>query len=249
MFSDRRSLRPRDRATGGSRHRHAAAASRAMCRIAADAGWRALEGAAWMVAGSAGQNAGHPAGLHPLQRPEDSAGVRRYRPHQVRNAGRPHRAHLRDPVDLYGFVVSSMISTCLGRTYRVTAQADNPYRLDLRDVAGLKTRNVSGEMVPIGSVASFSDITGAYRVSRATTSIRQPRCRWRWRAAISSGEGIAAIEKIARGAAADPALALNGPRLPCNRNWPGTLPSSLSDWPWSSSTCCLRRCTKAGSCR
>ena len=54
----------------------------------------------------------------------------------------------------------------LGRTYRVTAQADNPYRLSLRDVSNLKTRNNDGDMVPIGSVATFNDTTGAYRVPR-----------------------------------------------------------------------------------
>jgi multidrug efflux pump subunit AcrB len=37
----------------------------------------------------------------------------------------------------------------LGRTYRVTAQADNRYRLNLQNIANLKTRNASGEMVPI----------------------------------------------------------------------------------------------------
>jgi hypothetical protein len=52
-----------------------------------------------------------------------------------------------------------------GRTYRVTAQADDPYRLTLRDVANLKTRSAGGEMVPIGSVATFSDTTGPYRVA------------------------------------------------------------------------------------
>jgi multidrug efflux pump subunit AcrB len=54
----------------------------------------------------------------------------------------------------------------LGRTYRVTAQADNPYRLSLRDVANLKTRNFTDEMVPICSVATFNDTTGPYRVPR-----------------------------------------------------------------------------------
>jgi hydrophobic/amphiphilic exporter-1 (mainly G- bacteria), HAE1 family len=85
----------------------------------------------------------------------------------------------------------------LGRTYRVTAQADNPYRLDIRDVSNLQTRNISGEMVPIGSVATFSDVTGAYRVPRynlypaAEVQVALGR-------GYSSGQGIAAIEKIAR---------------------------------------------------
>ncbi|MGN6819167.1 MAG: efflux RND transporter permease subunit, partial [Sphingomonas sp.] len=54
----------------------------------------------------------------------------------------------------------------LGRTYRVTAQADAPFRATVADIANLKTRSNSGEMVPIGSVANFSDRTGPYRVVR-----------------------------------------------------------------------------------
>src|SRR4029434_5584684 len=54
----------------------------------------------------------------------------------------------------------------LGRTYRVTAQADNPFRLSLRDVENLRTRSVSGDMVPLGAVATFREITGPYRVPR-----------------------------------------------------------------------------------
>jgi HAE1 family hydrophobic/amphiphilic exporter-1 len=54
----------------------------------------------------------------------------------------------------------------LGRTYRVTAQADGNFRQDVSDVADLRTRNSQGEMVPLGSIASFEDRTGPYRVSR-----------------------------------------------------------------------------------
>jgi HAE1 family hydrophobic/amphiphilic exporter-1 len=54
----------------------------------------------------------------------------------------------------------------LGRTYEVIAQADAPFRLDGGDIARLKTRNAAGQMVPIGSVAQFQDITGPYRVPR-----------------------------------------------------------------------------------
>src|SRR5690606_26190032 len=51
----------------------------------------------------------------------------------------------------------------LGRTYRVTAQAEGGFRQDVRDIARLKTRNGRGDMVPIGAVAEFRDITGPYR--------------------------------------------------------------------------------------
>jgi hydrophobe/amphiphile efflux-1 (HAE1) family protein len=54
----------------------------------------------------------------------------------------------------------------LGRTYRVTAQADAQYRDDPSDIAQLKTRSNSGAMVPIGAVATFKDKTGPYRVTR-----------------------------------------------------------------------------------
>ena len=54
----------------------------------------------------------------------------------------------------------------LGRTYRVIAQADGGFRQEANDLANLKTRNALGEMVPIGSVAEFRDITGPYRVPR-----------------------------------------------------------------------------------
>ena len=54
----------------------------------------------------------------------------------------------------------------LGRTYRVTAQADAPYRASEADIANLRTRSNSGAMVPVGSVTTFQDRTGPYRVSR-----------------------------------------------------------------------------------
>ena len=54
----------------------------------------------------------------------------------------------------------------LGRTFRVTAQADGEFRRDLRAVGNYKTRSDSGSMVPLSAVANFSDRTGPYRVLR-----------------------------------------------------------------------------------
>ena len=54
----------------------------------------------------------------------------------------------------------------LGRTYRVTAQADAPFRDNPADIANLYTRSGEGAMVPLGSVATLSDTTGPYRVTR-----------------------------------------------------------------------------------
>ncbi|WP_414900343.1 efflux RND transporter permease subunit [Sphingomonas flavalba] len=54
----------------------------------------------------------------------------------------------------------------LGRTWRVTAQADAPFRSSIADIASLQTRSDSGAMVPIGAVATFADKAGPYRVVR-----------------------------------------------------------------------------------
>jgi hydrophobe/amphiphile efflux-1 (HAE1) family protein len=84
----------------------------------------------------------------------------------------------------------------LGRTYRVTAQADGQFRQDLHAISQLKTRNANGEMVPLGSVAAFSNITGPYRVehfnlfpSAAVQGGTLP--------GYSTGYGLAAMDKIA----------------------------------------------------
>ncbi|PZU10173.1 efflux RND transporter permease subunit [Sphingomonas sp.] len=54
----------------------------------------------------------------------------------------------------------------LGRTYHVTAQADARFRNTTADIANLKTRSNLGGMVPIGSIATFIDKAGPYRVTR-----------------------------------------------------------------------------------
>jgi hydrophobe/amphiphile efflux-1 (HAE1) family protein len=54
----------------------------------------------------------------------------------------------------------------LGRTFRVTAQADSPFRLDPTDVLQLRVRNTGGGSVPLGSFTTVTDTTGPYRVPR-----------------------------------------------------------------------------------
>jgi multidrug efflux pump subunit AcrB len=53
-----------------------------------------------------------------------------------------------------------------GRTFRVQAEADSPFRLNRKDVLSLRVRSSSGETVPIGSFATIRDIAGPYRVPR-----------------------------------------------------------------------------------
>jgi hydrophobe/amphiphile efflux-1 (HAE1) family protein len=84
----------------------------------------------------------------------------------------------------------------LGRTYRVTAQADGKFRQNLRDIANLKTRNEAGAMVPIGSVASFRDITGPYRVTRYNL-FPAAEIQGNTPPGFSTGQTLAAMEKLA----------------------------------------------------
>ncbi len=83
----------------------------------------------------------------------------------------------------------------LGRTYRVTAQADNPFRLSVRDVQNLRTRSTSGDMVPLGSVATFRDITGPYRVPRYNL-FPAAEVQGATLPGFSTGQAIAAMEGL-----------------------------------------------------
>ena len=85
----------------------------------------------------------------------------------------------------------------LGRTYRVTAQADGNFRQDLHAVGQLKTRNAGGEMVPLSSVASFRDITGPYRVEHFNL-FPAAAVQGGVKPGYSTGYGLAAMERLAQ---------------------------------------------------
>jgi hydrophobe/amphiphile efflux-1 (HAE1) family protein len=53
-----------------------------------------------------------------------------------------------------------------GRTYQVLAQADTPFRSTMADILTLKTRNASGEMVPLGSLVDVKQAFGPDVVQR-----------------------------------------------------------------------------------
>jgi hydrophobe/amphiphile efflux-1 (HAE1) family protein len=85
----------------------------------------------------------------------------------------------------------------LGRTYQVLAQADEAFRRTPQDIARLKVRNASGEMVPIGSVATFKDETAPYRQPRYNL---YPAADVLGSAApgFSSGTAMAHMEQLAK---------------------------------------------------
>jgi len=84
-----------------------------------------------------------------------------------------------------------------GRTWQVIAQADTPFRDDPADIARLRTRNLAGEMVPIGSVVTLGETYGPDPVMRyngypAADLLGEADPRL-----LSSSEAMAAIGKIA----------------------------------------------------
>lgn len=53
-----------------------------------------------------------------------------------------------------------------GKTYRVIVQADSAYRASAEDIAALKTRNATGEMVPMGAIVDVQPSFGPDRAMR-----------------------------------------------------------------------------------
>ena len=82
-----------------------------------------------------------------------------------------------------------------GRTYQVIAQADADFRSKPEDIARLKTRNVAGEMVPLGSLVNVSETFGPDRVQRYNGYLAA-EINGGPAPGYSSGQAQAAIEKI-----------------------------------------------------
>jgi hydrophobe/amphiphile efflux-1 (HAE1) family protein len=84
-----------------------------------------------------------------------------------------------------------------GRTFQVRAQAGGEFRAKPEDIARLKTRNTTGQMVPLGSVVNVDWRSGPDRVVRYNMF---PGAEVQANSAPghSSGDAIAAIERLAR---------------------------------------------------
>ena len=75
-------------------------------------------------------------------------------------------ANITDTIETYFGSTYVNDFNLFGRTYHVTAQADLPFRKERADLARLRTRNAAGDMVMLGSVLDFKDISGPDRVAR-----------------------------------------------------------------------------------
>jgi len=82
-----------------------------------------------------------------------------------------------------------------GRTYQVSAQADSQFRATPKDIAALKTRNLSGDMVPLATLVKVNAIAGPDRIphynlypAAEINGITLP--------GVSSGQSIALMEQL-----------------------------------------------------
>jgi hydrophobe/amphiphile efflux-1 (HAE1) family protein len=158
------------------------------------AGYRALEGATMAMMGGA-------------QQVQDVSGV-----FSLYNTGSPRiTADVdRDKAQILGVQPGQVFDTLgvylgsayindfnlLGRTFRVTAQAEPAYRDDLADIGALKVRSATGGMVPLSSVATLKDDSGPARVVRYNLF---PAAELQGSAApgVSSGQALASMEQLA----------------------------------------------------
>jgi hydrophobe/amphiphile efflux-1 (HAE1) family protein len=83
-----------------------------------------------------------------------------------------------------------------GRTFRVTAQAEDRFRQDANDILKLRVRNARGDTVPLGSFTTVGDRSGPYRLPRYNL---YPAAELDGAAArgYSQGEAINIMERLA----------------------------------------------------
>ncbi|QPQ54843.1 multidrug efflux RND transporter permease subunit [Allosphingosinicella flava] len=158
-------------------------------------GYKALEGATFAMMGGASQmkevtqvfslfNTGSPRIAADVDR--EKAQILGVQPAQVYEA-------------LGTYLGSTYVNdfNMLGRTFRVTAQAEPSARDDLSDVGRLQVRSASGGMVPLSAVATLRYDSGPSRVVRYNMF---PAVELQGQAApgVSSGAAIRAMEGLAR---------------------------------------------------
>jgi multidrug efflux pump len=82
-----------------------------------------------------------------------------------------------------------------GRTFKVIAQADAPFRAIPGNISELKVRNSTGEMVPLGSILKVTETYGPDKTIRYN-AYRSADINGGPAPGFSSGQAIAAMEKI-----------------------------------------------------
>jgi hydrophobe/amphiphile efflux-1 (HAE1) family protein len=103
--------------------------------------------------------------------------------------------------DIFGSMQAYLGSTYVndfnrfGRTFRVYAQADAPFRTTPEDVRQLKTRNAFGQMTPLGSLLNVDFTTGPDRVAHYNVYLAAD-INSQAAPGYSSGQATAAMERV-----------------------------------------------------
>ncbi|KCZ98969.1 hydrophobe/amphiphile efflux-1 family protein [Hyphomonas polymorpha PS728] len=107
-----------------------------------------------------------------------------------------------EPGDVYSTLGTNLGSTYVndfnfvGRTFRVTAQADAPFRETAASIGQFQVRSSTGEMVPISAVAQIIDGSGPVRMVRHNI-FPAIELNGQTPAGVSTGESLKAMEEIA----------------------------------------------------
>ena len=107
-----------------------------------------------------------------------------------------------EPADVYATLGTNLGSTYvndfnfLGRTFRVTAQADAPFRETAGNIGQFQVRSSTGQMVPISAVAQIIDGSGPVRMVRHN-NFPAIELSGQTPAGVSTGASLAAMEEIA----------------------------------------------------
>ena len=83
-----------------------------------------------------------------------------------------------------------------GRIYQVTAQADQEHRNTADDIANLQLRGASGEMIPMGSVATVEETYGPQSITRFQQAPSM-KILGNNAAGFSSGDALNILEEMA----------------------------------------------------
>ncbi len=84
-----------------------------------------------------------------------------------------------------------------GRTWKVMVQADQQYRAEAADIQRLEVRNASGNMIPVGTLASVRDTVGPQTINRFNL-FRSATLTGGPAAGYSEGQATDEIERLAR---------------------------------------------------
>ncbi len=167
-----------------------------MIQDTSGAGYRALEGATYAMMGAAAQA--------PTEVQQVFSTYNTGSPRITADVDRDRALMMGvQPSDVFStmgtYLGSSYINdfNFLGRTFRVTAQAEPSARDDIADIANLRTRSATGEMVPIGSIATLRNDSGPARVVRYNLA---PAAELQGQAAagVSSGQALEVMEGLAQ---------------------------------------------------